>query len=234
MNNPIKLLALFVTLAYCTSYTTAQEMDISKAWIAGGSLSFAVQQNAQPFTLLPFIGQIRIVSNDDDARSTNFSFSPYIGKELNANWILGLQLQYTMNRYSSEDVIDFLGQQDTFDVKQKENAYTIGLFGRYMFNPESKFVFFLQPSASYSFVDEVQWRDDVITDELESYAISVGASGGVLYNISDRWRLTSRIGLLNFVTGKWTDNESDESNTFSSFGATFSLSSLNLGFEYRF
>lgn len=230
----MKLNFLVVIILLSSQILTAQETTPPTNWIAGGSVSFALQQNAQPFTLFPFIGQVRIVSNSDDARSTYFSFSPYAGKELSANWIMGLQLQYTMRRYRSDDVISILGQVDTFDVKQNEDAYTIGLFGRYMFNPESKFVFFLQPYANYSFVDEMQWRDEVITDELESYAISIGTSGGVLYNISDRWRLTSRIGLLSFVTGKWTDNESDESNTFSSFGASLSLSSLNLGFEYRF
>lgn len=230
----MKLNYLVVILLFSSQMITAQETTPTTNWIAGGSVSYSLQQNAQPFTLFPFIGQVRIVSNSEDARGTNFSFSPYVGKELSANWIMGLQLQYTMSRYRSDDVISILGQVDTFDVKQNENAYTIGLFGRYRFNPESKFVFFLQPYASYSFVDEVQWRDEVITDELESYAISIGTSGGVLYNISDRWRLTSRIGLLSFVTGKWTDNESDESNTFSSFGASLSLSSLNLGFEYKF
>lgn len=230
----MKLNYLVVIILLSVQTMTAQETTPATNWIAGGSISFSMQHNAQPFTLLPYIGQVRIVSNSDDARGTRFSFSPYIGKDLSANWNLGLQLQYGMNRYKAEDVNDFLGLLDTFDVKRNENAYSIGLFSRYMFNPNSKFVFFLQPYASYSFVDQVEWREEVITDELESYAISIGASGGVLYNISDRWRLTSRIGLLNFVTGKWTDNESDESNTFSSFGASLSLSSLNLGFEYRF
>jgi hypothetical protein len=230
----MKLNYLLVIILLSAQSMTAQETTPATNWIAGGSFSFAVQQNAQPFTLFPSIGQVRIISNTDDASATSFSFSPYIGKEVSAKWVLGLQLQYNMSRYTSEDVTSILGQQDTFDLKQNENAYAIGLFGRYMFNPESKFVFFLQPYANYSFVDEVQWRDEVITDELDSYAISVGASGGVLYNISDRWRLTSRIGLLTFVTGKWTDTDSDESNTFSSFGASLNLSNLNLGFEYRF
>ncbi len=231
----MKLNYLVVIMLLSAQSMTAQETTPTTNWIAGGSLGFSIQQNAPRNTFFPLVGQVRFVSSSSqDSRNTYFSFSPYVGKELSANWILGLQLQYTMSRYRSDDVIDFLGQLDTFDYAQNENAYTIGLFGRYMFNPESRFVFFLQPYANYSFVDEVQWNDDVITDELDSYAISLGTSGGVLYNISERWRLTSRIGLLGFTTGKWTDPESDESNTFSSFGASLSLSSLNLGFEYKF
>jgi len=232
----MKLNYLVVIILLSVQTMTAQETSPVTNWIAGGSFSFSLQQNAQPISLIPFIGQVHIItSNRDDIRNTYFSFSPYVGKEVSANWIMGLQLQYTINRYRANDVVtDFFGQLDTIDYVQNENAYTIGLFGRYMFNPESKFVFFLQPYANYSFVDEQNFRNDVITSGLDSYAIGVGTSGGILYNISDQWRLTSRIGLFGFSTGKWTDTESDESNTFSSFGASLSLSSLNLGFEYRF
>ncbi len=232
----MKLNYLVVIMLLSAQTMTAQENTPAINWIAGGSFSFSFQQNAQPASLIPFIGQVHIISsNRDDIRNTYFSFSPYAGRELSANWILGLQLQYTMSRYKASDVLnDFLGQVDTLDYAQNENAYTIGLFGRYMFNPASKFVFFLQPYVNYSFVDKQYFKDDVMTDGLDSYAIGIGTSGGVLYNISDRWRLTSRIGLLGFSTGKWTDTDSDESNTFSSFGASLSLSSLNLGFEYRF
>lgn len=232
----MKLNLLAVTILLSSHMMSAQESTPATNWIAGGSVSFSLQQNAQPTSLISFIGQVRIISSStSDIHNTYFSFTPYVGKEMSANWILGLQLQYTMSRYTAYGVsTDFLGQQDTFDVKQNENAYTIGLFGRYMFNPAHKFVFFLQPYTNYSFVDEVQWSDDVITDGLDSYAIGLGTSVGVLYNISDRWRLTSRIGLLGFTTGKWKDTETDESNTFNSFGASLSLSSLNLGFEYRF
>lgn len=235
MHKKIMVLALFAMLLSSSAITIAQDSAVQKSWVTGGSMSFSMQQNTQPISLLPFIGPVRILSaNSDDIRNSYFSFSPYIGKEVSANWILGLQLQYAMSRYKAEDVVEFLGQIDTFDVKQNENAYTIGVFARVMFNPESRFVFFLQPYANYSFVDEEYIRDGVVSDRLETYAISIGASGGVLYNISDRWRLTSRIGLLGFHTGKWTDTVTDESNTFSSFGASLNLSSLNLGFEYRF
>ncbi len=232
----MKLNFLAVIILLSSQILTAQETAPATNWIAGGSFSFSLQQNAQPISLIPYNGQVRIISSgNSDIRNTYFSFTPYVGKELNANWILGLQLQYTMSRYTSNGVsTDFLGQLDTFDVAQNENAYTIGLFGRYMFNPASKFVFFLQPYANYSLADEQYLSDDVVTDGLDSYAFGIGTSGGVLYNISDRWRLTSRIGLLGFTTGKWTDTETEESKTFSSFGASLSLSSLNLGFEYRF
>ena len=71
---------------------TAQETTPATNWIAGGSFSFSLQQNAQPISLIPYNGQVRIISSgNSDIRNTYFSFTPYVGKELNANWILGLQ-----------------------------------------------------------------------------------------------------------------------------------------------
>jgi hypothetical protein len=202
--------------------------------VAGGYLSFNTQNNATPFPLVGIIGPGSIyIRSNDDIKNTYFNFAPYIGKEVSFRWLLGIQLGYAMERYKAFDV-EIFGQPYTVDIRQNENQYGIGVFGRYLINPENKFMAFIQPYLNYTYASEANFQDETQTGGRNTNAFSLGTSAGVLYDISEHFRITTRIGLLGFTAGHWQDTETDESSDFNSFATTLNFSSLSFGFEYKF
>lgn len=232
MKKFILSVVVFVSFAHLL---TAQADADSKNLVAGGYLSFNTQHNTIPIPLISIASIPGYIysSRDSELTDTYFNFTSYIGKEVSPHWLLGTQLVYAMERYKAFDVETF-GQTDTVDIRRKDNQYGLGLFGRFMINPESKFIAFIQPYLNFSYVSERDFIDEVQTGGQNTYSFSLGTSGGVLYEISDHFRLTSRIGVLGFTAGHWEDTESDEGNNFASFGTTLNFSSLSFGFEYKF
>ena len=226
----ILILPLFVPVL------SAQTEVQPKNLVAGGSMNFYITQNLFPSSVI-LNGSLSGVysTSSSNRKTTRLSLSPYIAKEVSSRWLLGIQIQYLYDRSTSEgNITDFLGNLDTFNLKQTENGYGLGLFGRYTFNPENRFQAFLQPAINFTFANEVDRRDDIVTGEAQSYSIGIGASLGILYEISDNFNLISRFGSMGFTTGQRTNNETDESHNFSSFSTSLNLSSLYFGFEFRF
>lgn len=232
----MRILFSILFLAVFVPVLSAQSEIQSKNLVAGGSMSFYIQQNLFPSSVILNGSLSGIYSTSSSNRkTTRLSLSPYIAKEVSSRWQLGIQIQYLYDRSTSEgNITDFLGNLDTFNLKQTQNGYGLGLFGRYTFNPENRFQAFLQPAINFTFTNEVDRRDDNVTGEAESYSLGIGASLGILYAISDNFNLTSRFGSMGFTTGQWTDKESDESTNFSSFTTALNLTSLYFGFEFRF
>ncbi len=155
MKSRIKFLTLLVFLLCSTAITRAQEMDLPRSWITGGSINFSTQLNDGPLTFFNATGGglFNSSSISRDSRYTYFNFTPYVGKEISRHWTIGLQMQYGFNNYKANDVptIPVFGQVlDTVNLKRNENQYAFGLFGRYVFNPDHKFKVFLQPYANVS------------------------------------------------------------------------------------
>ncbi len=233
----MKIIYSILILAFFVPILSAQTEIQSNNLVAGGSVNFYVQQNLLPSSSVILNGGLNEIysTSASNRKTTRLYLSPYFAKEVSTRWLLGLQLQYSFDRSTAEGIIsNNLGQLDTFNLKQTENGYGVGLFGRYTFNPENRFQVYLQPAVNYSFVNEVNHRDEIVTGEAESYAFGIVTSLGVLYEISDQFSLTSRFGAIGYTTGQWTDKDSDESQNFNSFSTTLNLTSLYFGFEYRF
>lgn len=233
-----KSILLIVIILSCIEITRAQENSLPNSWIAGGGLSFTMQQNDAPTVLSSSNGSFAFLygSSAEESKNTTFRFSPYIGKEVSPHWVFGLQARYGIRRFRASDVLYNLsiGQSDTVDVKRNENHYGIGLFGRYVFNPDNQFVFYVQPGINYLVTDYVAFVDDIQDGKFESNSFDIGASIGALYELSESFRLTANLGVLEYSTGHWQDTETEEESNFSSFTTAINLSSLFFGFEARF
>lgn len=229
----MKVLTLLIACLLFSQYSHAQNELPTRDYVLGGGLSFRVQSNYIP----PYSNSIPNVipyfsGRLGDSKNTAFSISPYAGKIMSPSWLLGLQFDFRTetNKYTS--AISF-PQPDTADIKQTSNLFGIGVFGRYSINPENRLVLYLQPYLRYQNVLGNDYRDSDLTQKSNIYYIDIGIGTGLLYNITELLNATVRVGSLSYVVGKWNVEDSDQGDSFSTFGLNLNLASILLGIEFK-
>ena len=230
----MKKLTLILLFIIIFQGLNAQEEEISNKFVLGGSINFSTQNNAYPFSPFSIISGIGgIYSNSlNEVKNANFAISPYFGQEINSHWLAGVQLDFRRAIFRAKD--SFVnGQIGTGEFERKSRQIGFGVFARYMFNPENKFIFFLQPSFEYNSLKEDEYFQSELNQEEKASFIEGRINIGVVYNINDKFRATLRTGGLLFVDGKWEELDSDNEKEFSSFTASLNLSNISFGFEMR-
>lgn len=214
----------------------AQNTEHENKIVLGGFTSFHTQNNTFPFSSLSRIAINSIggiyANNTNDTKYTTFAFTPYLGKEINPHWIVGVQLDYRFEKYTANDVL-FFGQTNPIDTERNTDQIGIGIFARYIFNPKNQLNFFLQPNIGYNLLNEEALEDSKVVQEQKTSYLSLSVGAGMLYNINDKIRATLRTGGLTYINGNWEIKDTNEGNKFSSFGANFNLSNISFGFEIR-
>src|SRR5690606_13274706 len=126
-----KNLILIVLLFSFSHGVFGQDTEHKNKIVLGGSMSFVTQNNAYPFSSLSRIPNNTIggiySNNTDDAKYTSFAFTPYLGKEINPHWIVGIQLEYRFEKYTANDVL-FFGQTNPVDTESNTDQIGIGIF----------------------------------------------------------------------------------------------------------
>jgi len=230
----MKKLILFALLITMCQATNAQEETTSSKFVLGGSMNFIVQNNTYPISTLSIgsgIGGI-YSSNVNDVKNTRFSVTPYFGKEINPHLILGIQLDYQKGNYEAADAFTF-SEPNPVDFERNSNQIGMGVFARYILNPDKKVNFYFQPYFEYNSLKEKELFDGSISQEEKATFIEMGVGLGVLYNINDKIRMTLRTGGLLFIDGKWEVLDSDIEKEFSSFSTNINLSTIFFGAEIR-
>lgn len=230
----MKKLTLFLLLTSLIQVIHAQEETSQRKFVLGGSINFLIQNNTYPLSSLSINSGIGgIYSNStNDSKNTSFAVTPYFGFEMNPNTLIGLLLDYRKGSYEAKDIFVF-GQPNTTDFERNSNQFGVGMFYRYMFNPEKQFNFFLQPYFEYNSLREEESQNSNIVQKEKASFIELGVGLGLLYNINDRMRATLRTGGINYVNGKWEIVDTDTKNDFSSFGTNINLSTIFFGFEIK-
>ena len=230
----IKKLTLIVFLVSSFCMIKAQETIKENKMILGGSFSFLTQNNTYPYSSLSVISGIGGIfsSSTNDTKNSIFAITPYFGKEINSNLILGLQLDYRIGTYSVDDQLIF-GQTDPVDFERNSSQLGFGIFSRHILNPDKKFSLFLQPYIEYNILKEEESWDSVVNQEEKANYLELGVGLGILYNINDGLRATLSVGGMNYINGQWEIVDSDTENNFSSFRTGLNLSNINFGFEMK-
>jgi len=234
----MKKITLILLLSFLFFGMNAQEKERSNKFVLGGSISFYSQKNTYPLSIsnLTFGVGGSFSNSTDDSKNTIFRFNPYLGRELNPHWIIGLQLSYAGQHYRAEDVMNFVQPQEPIqlvDFSRKSNQIGIGTFARYTINPQQRFNFFLQPSVNYNFFGvDIAYNGEVTQEEKASF-IQVGIGVGILYQVNDLLRITLRSGGISYINGSWEIQDTNISKDFSSFSGNLSLTSLSFGVELR-
>lgn len=228
-----KILLFFVGVISIYNVTYSQDTMLNRKFVVGGTLSFSSQDNSVPSTPRTGVGTVLLTSlNPQESSLTSFNISPYLGKHVNDNLLLGISLTYQHSMLTRFNQIIFAGM-DTVDLESKQTDISAGIIVRYILNPQNKFNFFWQPYLGYF---SGKYSSGVVGDEftnVEYTGIQASLNGGVIYTVSDKWRFLLSSGVLSFTAGNW-DYQNDETSSFSHFGTTISLSSIRLGAEYLF
>ena len=149
------LLILFATMLFgilnAQTDDNVHVVENKHTFVLGGAINFLTQHNTFPFSTSGInsgIGGI-FSYNSADIKNTTFAVSPYFGKEINQNWLVGLQFNYRTENYTAYDVSISLPSY-TFKFERSSHQFGIGIFGRYVFNPGQKFNFYLRPYFEYN------------------------------------------------------------------------------------
>lgn len=146
-----------------------------------------------------------VISNDFKLKTTSFTIAPYIGKKLNANWLVGLQIGYKKTDEVEDFIIDLGLDPSTgftqttvtaIEVNQKE--FSFGTFARRYFRLTNKLQAFVHTSLGYS----IQNQDDFFIEDTKDWRFSLGVSPGVSWNISKRINIISKFSSASFRFGK--------------------------------
>jgi hypothetical protein len=222
--NQLLLLMLFFG---CWSSSNAQNFP----FVLGGDVNFLIQNNTYPFNSAPVGSFGGIYSNStDEIRNTNFSIAPYFGRDLNDNWLVGVNLGYRGGRYTADDAVIF-GQAGAVDIEQTSNRFSFGFFARYRINPENKFNPYLQPFVGYSIQTDQDFQDGNLMQEERFNFLEAGVGAGVLYQISDKWRALLRLGSFSYVNGNWEIVDTDTEKNFSALGLNLNATTIRFGVE---
>ena len=241
MNKQLLLIAttlLFTSLVYSqsTENNSATNSQLNK-FLLGGNVSLVSNSSNE---------NLSTILTGDAFQSTfsSFTLSPYLGYQLNSNWIIGLELFYGTS--NSE-----LANGNTIQSESNSSRLDYGLFARYFFYTDSRLSAFLQPAVGLFNTNSDFTNFNVV--ERSSDGISLRLGLGLNYNLSSRWRLISTISFLSYERRTETVL-SDPSNPlppvsipnpdppvlrqtkedFTNFNARLSLSNINFGVEFLF
>lgn len=232
-----KIGTVILILSICRILSAQQSTEDSKRpMVLGGSVNFLIQNNTFPLGL-PFIRTASggVYSNSvNDRKYTTFSILPYIGKTLNPQWLIGLELDYRKETYASEEEVIILSQPRLINYTRNSHQTGLGLFARYTLMPAQPFNIFIQPAINYYRGKEIQKTSGEVDGEERTTYINIGLTAGLLYNISQSIRATLRFGGLNYINGHWKQLDTGKEKDFSSLGLNFNLSTVYFGLEMKF
>lgn len=229
---------LFVLGMLLCSYLNAQDAEAyQNKFVLGGSVNFSTQNNYIYPLGLNFIPVGGVHSgSSEDYKQTRFSLSPYIGKELNQNNLVGVSFHVVVEKSEATDVgIIFEPAPVPLDRTTDNLQFGIELFSRHQVLDFGSIGFYLQPYLGYNIANTKDKYDVSSYDrEIKTTYFNIGSRLGLLYNATDKLRFTLSSSGLSYINGKWEEVNSENGNDFNSFQTNLNLSSTYLGIELRF
>lgn len=214
----------------------AQEEQPDKKYVAGGQINFISQNNYYPDFAFKFISNPNGSYADefDKTKIVTLRATPYIGKQLNKNLILGIQLGFGYLSSRLELLsIDNFPNVDTLKYRSVQRQYHFNVFGRYTLNPQHTIALFLQPYLGYSLGKNSIYDMEEISSTSQINFIETGIDVGLQYNVNSRFRILLNTGGLYYLNGSWKQENYVKGYSFNTFGTNFNLSNMGLGCEIR-
>lgn len=229
MRNPI-LICIFSIFTIIKLQSQSTETTLPRQYILGGSFAFSSDKNGSPTDNI--ISSLTIFpSNFIESSSGGFRLSSYIGRQVSDNFIIGIFGGYAISR--GTNTYNNLITNEIETSKSNGSDGSIGAFARFTLFPENSLNFFFQPNISYVGQKTSSTFENLNTENKYHY-IRANIGLGMLYNITEKWRATLRLGNINYVTGSRAATQNNPKKSFSNINSNFSLASFQLGLEYRF
>lgn len=199
------------------------DVRILLLFIAGMSLSCpSCAQDYNNFITGDFA--LFIQSDDgDEFKNSFFGFSPGYGQQLTPGWAVGGNLSLVFDQSTFEG----------FNLMSGSRRIQGGLrfWARRSLNPDNKLIVFFEPALEVGIASLSEFRDNGDWEREGNAQISAGldASVGLLYYLSPRFRLVSRLGGIDF-SRRFPNGGGARAST--NFGLNFGLRSVSFGGEY--
>jgi hypothetical protein len=224
-----KILLFLFCCNYIFLFSQVEESTSSKKFFIGGDFSFFNQNNNVPFQA----GRIfyNSLSPTEESSSQSMSFSGYLGNQISKNLAIGVSLDFFNSTSNFVEV--FAGDPGIYKFDYNSSIFGVNLFGRYVFFPDKKFNFFLNPNVGYNLTNAKSSTNSSSVENKATY-ISAGVGLGILYNINDRWRVTASLGGISYLSGSWAAVSTRPKEKFNQFQTQLNLSNTFFGLEYRF
>lgn len=230
-------------LLFCSLFLGAQEEQSNRTLLVGGSLNFATQDNGYPLSsnrLIPF-GVGIYTGAAQNVQSTTFGISPYVGKQINERWILGLSMAYSYSKVNGENrIFQTIPEPGspvttvTSEYRRQGNDLGFGVFARYLINPVNQLKIYLAPNLSYNNSSTDYYDDGILDQEDRINYLFAGLGLGAMYDLNDRFRVLISTSGLSYVNGSvdYMGN-TNESRDFSGVNVNLRTSSVSFGFEIK-
>ena len=227
----MKKVIVILFLISISQLLNAQEDVLDNKYFIGGTFRFQIQNNNAPVTRLPLSLPGGISSSSySEFRSTSFSFTPYVAKELTPKLFIGANLGYSFAQQKSN--ILTIGSP-SYNFKTNTNQIAFGLFFRQIVNPQNALRFYVQPFVGYNIVNENTYVEGNLSEARDINFYEVGAKIGLMYDLTKNFRTTIQSSVFSYTGGNWKLSKDNISHQFSLFNTYLNLSSFGLGFEYR-
>lgn len=227
---PTILLSCFSLVHGFAQFSEEPVKEPKTGFFIGGSVNFSQSENLRPSFFIDGIGIVG--GSNENSKNSSYSLRPIAGYQLNNHWILGLE--FLLSHFKTENDSPANGF-----FLQKNTRNSLGIFMRYLINPNSKFQVFVSPYFRKSFEKSTLSFNTIDPSEFNSELSSndIGISLGAQYEISPWLRLNVNVGGLDFKFGKKTNDpfnfEPGESD-FNSFAFNFNGGSIFFGAEFLF
>jgi len=162
----MKTLPILIFILFCLTLSSQTESKNNK-WLIGNSFNFNFKKNES------FFSGYNIIERNTKLTERQFNTTPFIGKQLNSKWLLGLELGYSKVKREERSqevrsissiflpvILDSLNSetmlpQDTINVETSSTAIiktsSFGFTGRRYFRVKNKLQLFLQTSLNLSY-----------------------------------------------------------------------------------
>ncbi len=232
----MKAFLFTVLILLCTIPSFSQDsLQFTPCYYVGSSFNVLLLRNISPgqiVTINPPNGSLFGDITFSNSRYKSVSVAPFIGKELNAKTMIGIQSTYTSAEFIQRDVINIV-PFEIGDLTSNIHLLRASLFLRYKLISAFSFTPFIEPSINYGFLTQKNQFLDVIDSREVAHYAQVMINFGLLYKINEHFNISLRANGINLVNGYVQTKGIDQKDYFKGSMTRVTISGLFLGFEYK-
>ena len=204
----------------------------SRNLLLGGTISFSSGQTTvfseRTVTINdpnnPFGQTIFTETFEEKGTYTSFGFFPYVGKIISPQVSTGLGLNLSSSTQKAARATEA-------SISDRLGGY---LWLRYTLNPSNKLRVYAEPRITY---DRFSGNRFFFTGGVPLFDGNTNEFGmriplGAVYAVNTRLLANVRVGSLEVVTGRWSENDGDNTASYTEIGFRLNPRTISIGVEF--